>query len=212
MCTVGTSDVTHPAGPTLFRTYKVAKTKEHKCSIWEAVRATSATPTLFKRIKIGPLGSAIDYVHARLGCNNPIKQVVAEASRVFGDDAHFACVLSIGTGQVGSVKYHEPDVFQRWLPVGIVKILEKIATDSERTAKVMSQMARNSSGLYHRLDLDRGSSSVSLDEWKGLGDIRAHTKNYMKLEGASRCIDDVVNALSRPSDSPTQALGQLGTS
>jgi patatin-like phospholipase/acyl hydrolase len=177
VCAVGTSDVTHPAGPTLFRTYYVAKTKEQNCSIWEAARATSATPNLFKRIKIGLPGSAVDYVDARLGCNNPIKQVVAEASRVFGDDAHFACVLNIGTGQVGSVKYHEPDVFQRWLPVAIVKILEKIITDSERTAEEMSQMATNSSGLYHRLDVGRGSSSVSLDEWNGLGDVRLHTKN-----------------------------------
>jgi hypothetical protein len=110
------------------------------------------------------------------------------------------------------MKHHEPDVFQRWLPVGIVKILERIATDSERTAEEMSQMARNSSGLYHLPDVDRDLNSVSLDEWMGLGDVRAHTKNYMKLEGISRCIDDVVNALSRPSDFPTQALGQLGTS
>ncbi len=78
----------------------MAKSKEYNCRIWEAARATSAAPTFFKRIEIGPSGSGIEYVDAGLGCNNPIKQVIEEAVRVFGEDSEVACIVSIGAGQV----------------------------------------------------------------------------------------------------------------
>ena len=91
----------------------MAKNKEYNCEIWEAARATSAAPTFFKRIKIGPSGSGIDYVDAGIGCNNPIKQVMAEAARVFGEEAPVGCIISIGTGQSGSVGLAQPDTFQK---------------------------------------------------------------------------------------------------
>ena len=211
MCAVGTSDVTHAAGPTLFRTYDVAKNKEYNCTIWEAARATSAAPTFFKRIKIGPSGSGIEYIDAGLGYNNPTMQVIEEAARVFGEDSQIACIVSIGTGQSGSVSYASPDAFQKWLPIGLVEVLEKISTDTSKTAEEMEKRYRNLPGIYYRLNVDRGLQSVSLDEWKRLGDVRAHTKNYMKLEGIDRRVDGVVNALSGSTAHQTYELGQLGS-
>jgi Patatin-like phospholipase len=176
VCAVGRSDVTHPAGPTLFRTYDVTRNKEYNCAIWEAARATSAAPTFFKHISIGPDGAATAYVDAGLGCNNPIKQVLAEAARVFGDHTHVACVLSIGTGQADSADFGQPGccqlAVQRVFPIDVIRILKKIATDSGSTAEEMEQRYRNSN-IYHRLDVDRGLDSVYLDEWKRLGDVRA---------------------------------------
>ena len=211
MCAVGTSDVTHAAGPTLFRTYDVAKNKEYNCTIWEAARATSAAPTFFKRIKIGPSGSGIEYIDAGLGYNNPTMQVIEEAARVFGEDSQIACIVSIGTGQSGSVSYASPDAFQKWLPIGLVEVLEKISTDTSKTAEEMEKRYRNLPGIYYRLNVDRGLQSVSLDEWKRLGDVRAHTKNYMKLEAIDRQVDEVVNALSGSTAHQTYELGQLGS-
>jgi len=203
--------VTHAAGPTLFRTYDVAKNKEYNCTIWEAARATSAAPTFFKRIKIGPSGSGIEYIDAGLGYNNPTMQVIEEAARVFGEDSQIACIVSIGTGQSGSVSYASPDAFQKWLPIGLVEVLEKISTDTSKTAEEMEKRYRNLPGIYYRLNVDRGLQSVSLDEWKRLGDVRAHTKNYMKLEGIDRRVDGVVNALSGSTAHQTYELGQLGS-
>ncbi|MCJ1316676.1 hypothetical protein MMC15_001997, partial [Xylographa vitiligo] len=137
VCALGTSDVTHAAGPTLFRSYNVTKNRQYNCTVWEAARATSAAPTFFKRIKIAPLGSEIEHVGAGLGCNNPIKQVVAEAARVYGNDAQVACVVSIGTGQSGSVGLARPDVFEKWLPRNLIEVLKQIATDSGRIAEEM---------------------------------------------------------------------------
>ena len=209
VCAVGTPDVTHAAGPTLFRSYDVAKNKEYNCAIWEAARATSAAPTLFKRIKIGPPGSGIEYVDAGIGCNNPVKQLIAEAARVFGEDARIACIVSIGTGQSGSVGLAKPDAFQKWLPVDLVKVLKEIATDSGRVAEEMEQKYKNVPGLYNRFDVDRGLQSVSLDEWKRLGDVRAYTKNYMRLDVNDRRVDNVVGVLNGSFSHHTCTAGEL---
>ncbi|MCJ1418783.1 hypothetical protein MMC32_005134 [Xylographa parallela] len=209
VCALGTSDVTHAAGPTLFRSYNVAKNREYNCTIWEAARATSAAPTFFKRIKIGPLGSGIEYVDAGLGCNNPIKQVVAEAARIYGDDAQVACIVSIGTGQSGSVGLAKPDVFEKWLPRNLIEVLKQITTDSGKTAEEMALKYKNIPGIYHRLDVDRGLQSISLDEWKSLGEVREHTKNYMRMEHIDKRIDIIVDALLGCSSQQTCEAGRL---
>ena len=210
VCAAGAPDITHASGPTLFRSYDVARNKEYHCTIWEAGRATSAAPTFFKRTKIGPSGSEIEYVDARLGCNNPVQQVIAEAAAVFGEDAQVACIVSIWTGQSGSVGLDKPDAFQKWLPTGLIKVLEKIATDSDKVAEEMERKYKNVPGIYQRLDVNRGLQSISLDEWKRLGHVRAHTKNYMKLEVIDKRIDGIVNALNGSSDITCKA-GQLGS-
>ncbi|MCJ1378166.1 hypothetical protein MMC17_001262 [Xylographa soralifera] len=195
VCALGASDVVHAAGPALFLSYKVIKNREYNCTIWEAARATFAAPTFFKRIKIGPLGSEIDYVDAGLGCNNPIKQVVAEAARIYGDDVEIACIVSIGTGQSGSVGLTRPDVFEKWLPRNLIEVLKQIAMDSGKTAEEMELKYKNIPGIYHRLDVDRGLQSISLDEWKSLGEVREHTKNYMRMEHINKRIDMIVDIL-----------------
>ena len=211
VCAVGTPDVTHAAGPTLFRSYDVEKNREYNCTIWEAARATSAAPTFFKIIMIGPDGSGIEYVDAGIGCNNPVKEVIAEAARVFGEDAPIAVIVSIGTGQSGSVGLTKPDAFQKWLPTNLISVLKEIATDSGRVAEEMERKYKNASGLYNRLDVDRGLQSVSLDEWKKLGDVRAYTKNYMKLEVVNRRLDGVVGVLNGSFSHQTRTAGELGS-
>ena len=209
MCAVGTSDIIHAAGPTLFRSYDVAKNKEYNCEIWEAARATSAAPTFFKRIKIGPSRSGINYVDTRISYNNPIKQVIAKATRVFREGAPVGCIISVGTGQSGSVGLAQPDTFQKWIPTDLIKGLKEIVTDSGRIAEEMELRFKNIPGLYNRFDVDRGLNSVSLAEWKQLGTVREHTKNYMRLELVDRRVDHVVRALCGLSD-PICKAGNLG--
>ena len=210
VCATGAPDITHASGPSLFRSYDVGKNKEYNCTIWEAGRATCAAPNFFKRIKIGPPGSGVEYVDAGLGCNNPVKQVVAEAARIFGEDAQVACIVSVGTGQSGSVGLDKPNTFQNCLPTDLINVLEKIATDSGKVAEEMKQKYKNVAGIYHRLDVDRGLQSISLDEWKKLGDVRAHTQNYMKVHDTDQCIDKIVRALNGSSNSTCEA-GRLGS-
>lgn len=200
MCAVGASDVTHASGPTLFRTYAVAKNASYNCAIWEAARATSAAPTIFKRIKIGSPASGIEYVDAALGCNNPTKEVIAECERIFGENAHVACVVSIGTGRAGSAGFSNQGIFEKWIPLGLIEVLGKFATDSGKVAEEMKRKYSNVPGIYYRFDVDRGLQNISLDEWKRLGDVREHTRNYMKLQEIDQQVDEVVRKLSESSN------------
>ena len=78
----------------LFHTYHDPKYLAPNRTIWEAVRATSAALTFFKRILI----DGEPYVDSGMGCNSPIQQVLQEAQLVV-PDRHVACIISIGAGQ-----------------------------------------------------------------------------------------------------------------
>ena len=211
VCALGTADVTAPSGPTLFRSYAVAKNEEYNCTIWEAARATSAAPTFFERINIGPPGCATDYVDAGLGCNNPVKYVVEEAERIFEGEEYVACLLSIGTGLAQAVKLARPKSLQNVLgmPTHLVEPLKAIATDSGKTAEEIGKRYRKTPGIYYRLDVDRGMESVSLDEWDRLGDVRSLTKNYLKTHAIDTQVDALVESLSGSSTRHSEMLLNL---
>jgi hypothetical protein len=202
-------NITHSTGPTLFRTYDTPKNKEHNCTIWQAVRATSAAPTLFKHIEIGPPGSAIGYIDAGVGFNNPVKKVIEEAMMVFGRDSPISCIVSIGAGQKGVTNYDKPDPFERVLPLNLIKALKVMATDTDRTAHEMSERYYTT-GIYYRLNVDQGLDSVSLDEWKRLDAVRHHTKNYLKKTDVGAIVDKLLAALIDYPNTP-YILGQIGT-
>jgi patatin-like phospholipase/acyl hydrolase len=144
VCALPVADLTHGAGPTLFRSYQLAKNRGFNCKIWEAARATTAAPTFFKRIEIGNKGSAAGYIDAGVGSyNSPIRQMVAEAARVFGDSAVVDCIVSIVTGEAQSTEYGAPSVFQNFVPTELVGVLGSIVTNCSATAQDMVDRFRD---------------------------------------------------------------------
>ena len=194
----------------MFRTYKVEKNDHYHSTIWEAARATSAVPTYLKRVPIGPPGSAVDYIDAGSGYNNPGKQVVNEAVTVFEEDAPVSCFLSIGTGQTESVGLAKSNTFQNIIPTGMIDVLKKIATDAGKVAEEMEKRYGNAPGLFTRLNVNRGLGSILFDEWNMLNHVRCHTHNYLRLEAVSRRVDRVVSMLCGSSTHPKYSAGQLG--
>ena len=209
VCAVSSLDVTHPAGPTHFRTYDVLR-KAYNCEIWEAARATSAAPTFFSAIEIGPTGSKISYVDAALGYNNPVKQVVAEAATHFGSDALVTCVVSIGTGQSKLTSYGKPGWVQNAAPTKLAHTLGDIATECETTAEDMHKRCRNNPGIYYRLNVNRGLDAIQLDEWKRLPDVTEHTTKYLQLEQVKQQVENIVEALCGESYYQSCSAGLLG--
>ena len=209
VCAVSSLDVTHPAGPTHFRTYD-ARRKAYNCEIWEAARATSAAPTFFSAIEIGPTGSKISYVDAALGYNNPVKQVVAEASTHFGSDALVTCVVSIGTGQPKISSYDKPGWVQNAAPTKLAHILGDIATECETTAEDMHKRCRNNPGIYYRLNVNRGLDAIQLDEWKRLPDVTEHTTKHLQLVQVKQQIENIVEALCGKSHYQSCSASLLG--
>lgn len=195
--------------PRLFRTWSADRNPGYNCRVWEAGRATSAAPTLFKRIKIGDHGMEEEFVDAGLGCNNPIQYLIEEAKREFGADRKVGCIVSIGTGKQHVIGFKAPGLLQRALPTDLIKVLVKMATDAEDEASRMKSRFQNCAGLYHRLNVERGLEDVSLEEWKELGKVKTHTVQYLKEDTVNKSIDTIITALVDRSTFDFR-LGSLG--
>ncbi|OBT63724.1 hypothetical protein VE03_06168 [Pseudogymnoascus sp. 23342-1-I1] len=181
--------------PRLFRTWSADKSPGYDCAIWEAARATSAAPIFFKRILIGDAGLQEEFIDAGLGCNNPVRHLVEEATKEFGLERQVNCIVSIGTGKPMVAGFKAPGIFQRVLPLELVKVLASIATDTEDEASRMKSRFQNCPGLYHRLNVEQGLQGISLEEWDKLGEIKSHTMAYLNDDIVSQGIDVIVDSL-----------------
>jgi hypothetical protein len=106
--------------------------------------------------------------------------------------------------------FEKPSFFQRALPSDLIKVLASMATDTEDEEKLANDRYKSCPGLYHRLNVERGLEEASLEEWKKLGDVKTHTKAYLRGYEVSNNIDAIVKALVGRS-LQTFPLGQLGT-
>lgn len=138
-----------------------------------------------------------------------MRYLILEAEREFGPDREVACIVSIGTGRLKVPGFKAPGLFQRLLPLSLIKVLANMATDSEAEAAAMEARYHNCPGLYHRLNVERGLEEISLEEWEKLGEVKAHTVEYLGADEISQSIDAIVDALV---GTPAQTfhLGQLG--
>jgi Patatin-like phospholipase len=192
------------AYPRCFRTYKTRNNANVNCEIWEAARATTAAPTFFKRILIGEEGQVKEeFIDAGIKFNNPTKQVMEEARLLCGDDRPIGTLVSIGTGHPGTLGLLEPDGFQKILPTKLIHVLKRIATDCEATASDLARRFENIPEMYFRFNVTRGVGVVSLEEWKKMGDVQAHTIAYLQEPSVSKSVDSVVRFLcGKPSHNP----------
>ncbi|KAI9811698.1 MAG: hypothetical protein M1826_003109 [Phylliscum demangeonii] len=186
-------DMTHPR---LFRTYGAREHASANCKIWKAARATTAAATFFKRIVIGQE----EFIDAGIKCNNPAILLLSEARTVFGDDRPLNCLVSIGTGHPGVIGLPKPDTFQKILPTAVINVLKKIATDCEGTAHDLSERFANAASSYFRFNVTHGAGSISLEEWRKMGEVITHTRAYLKETAVSASINAVVSLLCKPGD------------
>jgi len=187
--------------PRRFRTYPVRALASANCRIWEAARATTAAPTFFKRIAIGEEGQAREeFVDGGLKCNNPAIQVLQEARNIFGNDRLVRCLVSLGTGHPGTIGLAKPDAFQRFLPTELIDVLKEITINCLETANVLSDRFKDVEKFYFRFDVSHGNERISLEEWRKVGELTTHTKNYMAGVPVVRAIDEVVDILCKPSN------------
>ena len=179
--------------PVLFRTYQ-SREIHSDCKIWEAARATSAAPTFFKRIEIG---RGQPFIDGGLGRNNPSRLLLDEANALFGA-RHIGCLLSIGTGQAEVISIEKPGIFQRIVPTDIIDALKAIATDCEATHETMLGLFANSPDTYFRLNVEHGMQGIQLSEWEKLGNVEAHTMQYMRKKEVDEKLALLVNAIRMP--------------
>jgi hypothetical protein len=190
-----------------FRTFIVRNYATPNCKIWEAARATTAAPTFFKRIAIGEPGQIKEqFLDAAVGCNNPTQEVLDESRLVFGDDRPLGVLISLGTGQKSNPSLTSSSAFQKILPAklnefaNLLKVLAKIATDSEKVADDMSRRFENVPDTYFRFNATRGASEITLEEWERMDEVQALTHSYLQEPSVSNLVDAAVKRIRMSMD------------
>ncbi|KAJ7448129.1 hypothetical protein FB451DRAFT_766154 [Mycena latifolia] len=186
--------------PELFRSYDTQEEPAHNCTIWEAARATSATPGLFKPIEIGQGGVRPKYISGSVGNNNPTSLVVAEAQQMYPSQP-IILVVSVGSGHPDTIQIpRSPSL------TAMAKTLKSIATDCERIHEDNARRFRGSSNTYFRFNVLQGLQGFEQQHWGRSSEVSAHTRVYLGMEDAKAKLRGVVDVILNPvvpvSDSP----------
>jgi len=194
--------------PHLFRTYPnpINSSTDEDCAIWQAARATMASPTLFKPVKIQLLGGIIqEFVDAGYKCNNPSVIVLREAADVFDANSSIGLFLSIGAGHPGIIKLPKADRFQQ----GLLKALTAISEDCEHIVDELKERFSDIPHIYTRFNVSHGLGLDNLEE----GQIVTHVKAYLADIVVSQQVDQVVESLiSGVSPRSSVTLGTMSKS
>ncbi|KAJ7824351.1 hypothetical protein B0H13DRAFT_2290987 [Mycena leptocephala] len=180
--------------PVLFRTYNTTNNPAMDCTIWQAGRATSAAPTFFKQIRIGPPGIEEAFVDGGMGQNNPIAALLLEAQVMF-PDRQIACIISLGTGQPHTIKIPQPSLLKRVFPLDVIEAIKGIATDCEKEHQRFAHHFDPVSHVYFRFNVERGMQDIQLNQWERLGDVAANTRQYLLSHPTQNQLADAVKSL-----------------
>ncbi|KAH8826748.1 hypothetical protein DL96DRAFT_1211929 [Flagelloscypha sp. PMI_526] len=175
--------------PILLRTYRSrADADPPKCTLVEAIRATTAMPDLFTPVTLGPPHRQIDYFSpACHGFNNPIDQVRQEAKAAFPGHS-ISCIISLGCGHPGPVQIKDAKE-------DAARAVVQLAMDSVRAAEQTYRRLAGIPNLYFRFDVPYGLERAVLKFNPTLSEIRAHITAYVGQEQTSDQINSAVKQL-----------------
>ena len=199
VCAMPGDNMQHPCR---FRTYSIKRNESGNCKIWEAAHATAAAPNLFKGIEISGLGGIKEFfIGGGIKCNNPVKEVVDEASQIYGDNQHVGVLISLGSGSPGAIGLGTQGSWGK----NLISTLMKIANDCEAVAGETLQQFINLPQVYFRFNVEHGMDHVSPEEWERDGEVMAYTKAYLQDSEVSGCLDAAVQHLCKQRQEVTVA-------
>ena len=191
------------ATPVLFRSYyskRGTSSLYHQAKIWEAARATSAAPTLFAPIRIGPTGRT--FGDGATGANNPIDEMWKEAIDICDGESlveNLACIVSIGTG-VQNIKKFGNNVKE------VMNSIVRIATETEETANTFNHThpeLNKGNQRYFRFNVPRTLAEIGLDEASEAGTIEDMTDVYLRDENTHKQIQQCAKIVAESNSGTT---------
>ncbi|KAJ7104794.1 acyl transferase/acyl hydrolase/lysophospholipase [Mycena epipterygia] len=177
--------------PHLFRSYNTPDEPASTCMIWEAARATSATPELLKPMEIGQLGMTQHYIDGGVGNNNPTSLVLQEAKMLFPSEPT-VLVCSIGSGHPDTIKI--PTRKSQYSDT-IVKVMKNMATDCENTHENNAHIFHRHPNTYFRFNVQQGMQALEAKNWNKLSEISAHTDAYLKTGDTKTKLTETVKVI-----------------
>ncbi|CUA71134.1 hypothetical protein RSOLAG22IIIB_09351 [Rhizoctonia solani] len=164
---------------------KVIVNAATRCTIWEALRATTAHPNMFKSIQVDVegTGSQSIFTHGGLGFTNPTPNLLKEVRLVYPGRG-VRSVTSIGTGHPRTVQITNGHWLTSWgggdaMMTKVMQAAHEMAEDSERVAEKMAQRYSPDGPLYYRLNLQQGTQRANAGKRGRLNKIAAHIWAYL---------------------------------
>jgi hypothetical protein len=160
-----------------------------------------ATRPYFSPIKIGPCGRQQAFIGGPRGASNPTRELLNEASAIFGKKKLVAQIISVGCGRshLSSVEWNT-DIEDS------TRSVQEMAADCEIVAKELS-IRLCDIDAYLRLDVERGMDNLVIHEWDDLGPILTHTSAYIETAGISEIIEASLRRLQ--GGTGTVSLGEI---
>ncbi|KAJ7099196.1 hypothetical protein C8R44DRAFT_355298 [Mycena epipterygia] len=191
VCTMNESNMN--AGiPHLFRSYNTLEEPASDCMIWQAARATSATPGLFKPMEIGLSGLKQRYIDGSVGNNNPTSLVLNEAKQIYLS-CPIVLVASLGTGHPDTIQIPKARGMNH-----IAQLMKNIATDCEKTHEENVRNFRSTANTYFRFNVHQGMQVLKPKDWNKLPEVSAHTNSYLRTGDAKLKLTEVVKIILNP--------------
>ncbi|KAJ7440030.1 hypothetical protein FB451DRAFT_1377722 [Mycena latifolia] len=189
--------------PELLRSYDTPEEPAFDCKIWEAARARSATPGLFKPMEIGQGGVRPKYIGGGVWNNNPTSLVVAEAQKMYPSQ-HAVLVVSVGSGHPDTIQIPRSPTL-----TAFAKTLKSIATDCERIHEDNARRFHSSPNTYFRLNVLQGLQGFEKQHWGRSSEVSAHTRAYLATEDAKSKLRGTVEMIVNPVVPMSDASGYL---
>ncbi|RPA79342.1 hypothetical protein BJ508DRAFT_142354 [Ascobolus immersus RN42] len=187
--------------PFRLRTYK-SDTNCKPYPIWAAARATTCSPSFFRTIlvdELSPIGE--DFSTATLKCSNPSKDLLEEASQIFGDGRKLGYLVSIGAGNSHNgeelvLGTKNPDRFQKGVPKETLEEIKRANTEAEEMAKELAPIFEKYSKSYIRLTPEFGADGFTLEEWEKLESLTTAVNKYLSEPATAELVNRVVTGLA----------------
>lgn len=147
--------------PSVFCSYdtKGQSTKE-SLPIWDVARATSASPKIFKPMKI----KNEQYFDGGIMSSNPSREIFGQ---VFGQGEKVSLLVSLGTGMPKQSKeeFFKPGYFGVKAPVRNAKKLMGFSMDSQSIHSAMQSLMKSVETEYFRFNIPLEAKEWRLDSW-----------------------------------------------
>lgn len=184
--------------PALFRSY-VSHGERKDCEIWEAARATTAAPMIFKSASVQYGDKVESFIDGAVKWNNPSKIVLSEAKSHFGEERPLGCLISLGTGLRPPALTPTPKK-SRFVSYDIgelTRITSSYLTNPEEAHIDLESQLKDCRDAYFRFSLPcmQELGRIRIHEYKKMPALKAATEEYLKIPYVSIAIDQVVDVL-----------------
>jgi hypothetical protein len=191
------------------RTYPSDYSTTDQFTISQAARATTAAPLYFESLQTaGDDGKDDRWLDGAVGWNNPVEELLKEASDVFGSSRPIGCLISIGTGtKKASVAASAPNSVA--YAKSLWKTMKQSVTDTEPTDLRIQEKVMDYPNLYWRFNVPMAAEAIGLAAHDKMPKLNKMTMKYIDSELCAGEIKVAATALAEKDASHGATVGIL---